>query len=183
MVIDKTKMVTKVLAVICALCAVLGLVQTLKAFILYRFVVTLADVALAFVCFKGIGKDKEICVGVYGVMAVFEIVRVFLEESLNLSSGILMLLRILCYVAIVAYLLGVIKNKMVPIIGGSIVSLLLLKNLYNLIMIYKNMPTFMGGMKITGDTIFHMVGIAAYIVPTLVITILIATDAVKIIKE
>lgn len=185
MIIDKTNKITKMLAVVCAVCAVLGIALSIRGFVFYRFIVTLANAALAFVFFKGIGKDKEICVGIFGTLAVFEVVRVFMEESMNLSSGILMLLRILGYVALVAYFMGFIKNKVVPIIGGSIVSLLMVKNLYNLLISYKNMQTMFGGkgLKLSAPMVLNLMGVVTYIVPTLVIAIIIAIGAIKFIEE
>lgn len=185
MIIDKTNKITKILAVICAVCAVLGSVLTIRGFVFYRLIVTLANAALAFVFFKGIGKDKEICVGIFGTLAVFEVVRVFMEESMNLSSGIFMLLRILGYVALVAYFMGFTKNKVIPIVGGSIVSLLMVKNVYNLLIAYKNWQTVLGGkgLKLSATFVLDMMGVVTYIVPTLVITILIAIGAIKFIEK
>ena len=181
MIIDKTSTITKIVGIICAIAAAYLAFLTFRGFIYYRVIALLACAALAFVCLKGIGKDKEICVGVFGFMAVFEIVRMLLEESFSLQSGLLLLLRILGYISVVAYLLGIIKNKIIPIIGCILVTLFMVMNVYNLVISMRNLGAMVGTNVnlCNGNTIIDIIGIVAYGVPAIAMMVLIAAGVTK----
>ena len=184
MIIDKTNKITKIAGAICAISAVIGLILTIKGFVLYRFIVMLANISLAFICYISSRKDKEICLAVFGGLCVFEVIRIFTEESFTVSAGIFLLLRILGYVTIIVYLLRIVKNKFIPIIGGTLVSILLFRNIYNLILSYRNLQPLGDslGVKVpvfSGSMVLNIFGILTYAVPTLLIVILIAVGAVK----
>ena len=77
------------------------------------------------------------------------------------------------------------KNKFIPIIGGTLVSILLLKNAYDLILAYRNLQTTLGGplginaSAFSGSMVLDILGVLTYIIPTLLIVVLIAVGVVK----
>ena len=185
MIIDKTNKITKIAGAICIISAVIELIVIIKGFVLYEFIVMLANILLAFICYKSSGKDKEICLAVFGGLCVFEVIRVFTVENFIISVGMILLLRILGYVTIIVYMLRIVKNKSIPIIGGTLVSILLFKNAYDLILAYWNLQTTLGGSLginapvFSGSMVLEILGVLTYIVPTLLIAVLIAVGAVK----
>ena len=184
MIVDKTNIVTKIVGVLCGAAAAVGLYYTLQGFILYRFIVAVVNLAIALVCFLGTGKDREILTGIFAFMIVFEIVRVFTEESLTLTNGLFLLLRVGGYVSLPAYFLYVVKNKWIPIIGGSVVSLFMIRNMYNLVLSYRNIEQMSASMGMQAQPFGvmlgkNMIGLATYVIPTLAIVILILSKAVK----
>lgn len=189
-IVDKTSIAAKTMGILCGICSLLGLFLTFKGFVLLRFVVAVANAMIAFVCIKGIGADQEIFSAIWGVLAIYDFIHTFFGNGLTLRCGLSLLLRIACYLAVLAYFFQIIHHKLFPIIGGSIIAFLPAKSVYSLILSFQSLSTIqttVGTLNmmptltspLVQTFIFNILGVATYVFPAFSCVVLIAAGAIK----
>lgn len=187
MIIDRTRLITKVIAVIAGICAIFGLVfNIVQTFAIFGIIMAICDLVIAFVCFKGIGKDKEISISVYGLLVISEIVNTFISTSTNftIASIIVTLIKIIGYMTIILYLLGIISKKVIPVIGGLMVSGFFIYNtiklIYSFMNLFSTLDNFIFPQSLISTSIITCIATVIYVVPALSMVILISCGAVVV---
>lgn len=183
MTINRKKTVTKTIAIILAICAVYGIVfNIVQAFTLFGIIMAIANLALSVVCFKEFGKDKKICIGIFGFLIIFEIVNCFFLTSISILSIVFVLIRIIGYLTIILYIIGAVSKKIIPIFGGLAVSASFIYNTFGVVLTFKNLYNSFGQFQISSvliiKSVIACIATALYAVPTFCMVILIACGAI-----
>ena len=183
MIIDRTNKITKILGLISLVCFVLCLISIVKAFVFYKFIMMLINLVVGIICIKDTRKDKKISIIIFTILVIYEIYRIISNE-INLSMGINFLCRIIGYITFIMYFAQILKNKKIVVIGGCLVSFIMLNNVFDLMKTYHNFQKSIAALSninnsLNGSMIFNIIVVSTYVVPTLTFTILILCNLIK----
>ena len=180
MYINRENKICKIIAIMCVAAIALTVLFGINNLSTFQLINMVSCAAIAAVCFKDFKKDREFFLGVYSLLAVYQVIALLISEGTAIF-GILVVLGIfLGYAAIVAYFMKWIEAKNTVFLISIVVCVLRLYSIVPVVTAYRNLTSLAGGMMVPS---YSMIGktavlVATYAVPALAMALLIKTNAI-----
>ena len=185
--IDRSKKICKTIAIFCAVSVVITFVFGIKSISTFQLMNMLACAAIGWICYNGTTKDKEIIIGIYGALTVYQMIRMLTSENSGMIGAVVWSIILLGYAGIVAYLMKWTENKSIITIGAFITSVLHLHYIVPLVIAYMNLLVTFNNVGARGSSWFNLVGktsmiVCTYTIPALAMGLLLKSNALEIDK-